>query len=329
MARKLRKKHPPVGDPDALKLFWWWISERHGAWHKRTVLQQPPPWTQDTVIATNFFTNVYRELDPGTRFIRGWLPRASSIQEAVFWTLAYRLAFNERSMNALLEGGLMNPYEWPDRSPKVRGMLHSMAHPFTGAYLVSNYGIRGSKVDVIVDKLLGIAEQIKDHYPEYPGGNAHRDRQSWVNWCLTMANGIGKFVAFQTLVDLSYPGPPTAPLRWLPFDNEGWCVAGPGAEKGLKLLFPNEAVTQRTSNKLIQTLCYMQEFGLATGLPGWWHGGPRVHISAANMQNCCCEYGKYRRIIDGGKAKRKFRPKESHTRDREDRGHGQQMEMPE
>ncbi len=42
--------------------------ERHKIWLKRQA-GDPGPWTDDPILATRKFTNVFRILDPGTQFV--------------------------------------------------------------------------------------------------------------------------------------------------------------------------------------------------------------------------------------------------------------------
>lgn len=313
-------------DAAALQRFWWFIAERHTAYYKRHVLRLPPPWAMDEVVASHFFTNVYRELDPGTKFIRATLPFARDLREAVFWALAYRLAFNEHSFRAMLEADLLRLRHFTDSSPRVRALLRKHDHPWTPAYVVSNYGRKGSKVDVITDILMGVADTVRK---EFPDGVDLAGRQHFVEWCLTNAHGIGKFVSFQALVDLCYPGTQDGDATpWLPWSNDGWVIAGPGAEAGLRILFPDEQVNQRTSNGLVALLCSLQVAApTLLNMPGWAEGEHRVPISRSNMQNCCCEFSKYERAREGGRSKRRFNANSSRERDKEALGHGKQLEI--
>jgi hypothetical protein len=259
------------------------------------------------------------------------LPRAADQNQAVFWALAYRLAFHERSMGALLKEDLLYPSVMHENSPRIRAVLRSMEKPFTPAYVVSNYGRKGSKVDVITDILMGIADTMRG--PEWPG-TALQGREEFVGWCLAHAHGIGPFVGFQALVDLCYPGTgrqqqgegAAVRLPWLPFSNDGWVVAGPGAIKGLRLLYDDEALATYDSNDLVRNLCRLQG-ALLHNMPGWSKGGRTRRINRSNMQNCCCEFSKYVRIMRGGRSRRKFDPTASRLRDREEQGMGQQLDM--
>lgn len=78
-------------NPDLVARFWAFVQERQLIWHRRFVLQQPRPWTEDPVLQAGHFTNVFRWLDPGTQYAINALLAAPSRQDQVFFAVAYRL----------------------------------------------------------------------------------------------------------------------------------------------------------------------------------------------------------------------------------------------
>jgi len=267
-------------DREALKRFFGWIRARHSAWHNRYVEGDPPPWTDDEIVASYFFTNVYRELDPGTYYIRDELPNASGLRQAMFWAMVYRLAFHERSMAALLDSGLLALGTFDRDTAQVRELLRDVPKPFTPAYVVSNYGRSGKKVDIIVDIMQGIARTLRD---DWPGILRIDDRQAFHKWCLDNVHGIGRFIAFQAMVDLCYPRTRNEREQhrgWLPWSNDGWVMAGPGAVKGLRILYPDDEAGPANSDELIANLCSIQARYLKK----------QRYVDRSNMQNCCCEF---------------------------------------
>lgn len=50
-------------------MFWKYVHERQMVWFRRQ-RGDPEPWTQDTVLQTYFFCNVYRELDKGSQYFK-------------------------------------------------------------------------------------------------------------------------------------------------------------------------------------------------------------------------------------------------------------------
>jgi hypothetical protein len=78
-------------NPDLVAHFWAFVQERQAIWHRRFVLQQPRPWTDDQVLQKEHITNVYRWLDPGTQYAIQALNAAPSHQDQLFFAVAYRL----------------------------------------------------------------------------------------------------------------------------------------------------------------------------------------------------------------------------------------------
>jgi hypothetical protein len=52
-----------------LKIFWQYIALRHEVYKKKNIEKLPPPWTDDSMLREYKFTNVFRDLDPGTRYV--------------------------------------------------------------------------------------------------------------------------------------------------------------------------------------------------------------------------------------------------------------------
>jgi len=52
-----------------LQQFWRFIAERHAIYKKKNIEKLPPPWTDDSILQEYKFTNVFRDLDPGTKYV--------------------------------------------------------------------------------------------------------------------------------------------------------------------------------------------------------------------------------------------------------------------
>lgn len=308
-----------------LELFWAFIAERHAVWYRRTVLNYDPPWTDDYILARYHFTNVYRQLDPGTVFIESSLRTALSngepTGELVFNALAYRLAFHEGSKQAL--GWLPVGAQFVEDGAAYRRILREYDHPFTPAYVVSNYGRKGTKVDVIMDVLhdIAVALATTPWQRDLEAMSKGQGSRYVVLTRLRSLFGIGPFVAYQTLVDLSY--------LVLPYHNDGFALAGPGARRGLALLGLGTTGDDECDES-IAWLTDMQDEGLGhmEDMYGMEAGGERRYIDRSDMQNCCCEFSKYMKVLHGtGKIRRRFDPSASRFRDRQRQGHLKQLEM--
>jgi alpha-glutamyl/putrescinyl thymine pyrophosphorylase clade 1 len=53
---------------DAALTFLEFVEERHRIWERRQA-GSPQPWTDNPILASHKFTNVYRWLDPGSQFV--------------------------------------------------------------------------------------------------------------------------------------------------------------------------------------------------------------------------------------------------------------------
>src|SRR5713226_8296055 len=82
---------PIPTNPQALEDFWRFVVERQTIYDRRVVKGDPPPWTSDRILREYFFTNVFRELDKGTKF---WteeiVPNCDGYKDLVWNLLVYR-----------------------------------------------------------------------------------------------------------------------------------------------------------------------------------------------------------------------------------------------
>lgn len=291
-----------------LAQFWWFVCERQTIWHKRMVQGLPYPWTTHPVLQQERFTNVYRELDPGTQYvIARILERDAPKPDKIFNTLLYRLIGRAQTHATLGFQYLtaFNPATLECTLKYLRDV--KKVAPFTAAYMVSAYTQMGSQ-----DKIENVARLFTLLHQGFSDLYARIERcqsAAEVHGVLQSIYGIGNFLAYQVLVDLLYPLQiyHNAPL--LPYSHNDWASAGPGARHGIALLLPAGErahplevmrwlhVHQREEfERLGLTFPYLQD-----------QAGKPLHISLANIQNCLCEFHKFVKISDGtGRGKRKF-----------------------
>src|SRR5438552_2778246 len=123
-----------------LELFWWFITERQAIWRRRVVERQPPPWTSDLILRNYRFTNVYRELDPGTRFaIENILETPYSAKDRIFNIMLYRL-IGKSDTFAAIGFQLVEKFDQNAFASKLKNIRDiERRAPFTGAYMVAPY----------------------------------------------------------------------------------------------------------------------------------------------------------------------------------------------
>jgi len=121
--------------------------------------------------------------------------------------------------------------------------------------------------------------------------------------------GFGTFLAYQVLVDLLYPLKINGGKPILPFSHNDWAIAGPGAQRGIKILLPAEMKSMD-----LQIMRWLHEHQQAEferlhlSFP-YLHDQHRepIPISLSNIENCLCEFHKYIKIRNGtGRGRRRF-----------------------
>jgi len=224
-----------------LDLFWWFICERQSVWRRRTLEHLPGPWTDDRILQEERFTNIYRELDPGTRYvIDNVLELDAPKPDKVFNTMLYRLVGRAETHAALGFQYLatFDPQRFIDTLKRIRDVEGKP--PFTAAYMVSAYASMGSH-----DKIENVARLFALLHRRFDGFYARIEaahHPSEVYETLNTAQGFGNFLSYQTLVDLLYPLKVYGGKPLLPYTHDDWASAGPGAQRGIAMLLAEGVV---------------------------------------------------------------------------------------
>ncbi|HEX5502234.1 MAG TPA: nucleotide kinase domain-containing protein [Thermomicrobiales bacterium] len=304
---------PPVTagsfDPELLELFWWFVCERQAIWHRRTVERRPPPWTADAVLARERFTNVYRELDPGTRYaIEKILEIAAPRPDKIFNVMLYRL-IGRAETHAAIGFQSLAAFD-PERLARaLRALRDAGRPPFTAAYMVGAHTAMGTRDKAEnIARLFGLLHRGFDAlYARIEAAGSAAE----VYETLRTAYGFGNFLAYQVLVDLLYPLDALGGVPLLPYAHDDWASAGPGARRGIGMLLRPD--TRAPHLAVMRWLREHQDAEFARFGLSFPHLRDRrdrpVPISLANIQNCLCEFHKYVKIGTGtGRGRRRFVP---------------------
>lgn len=295
-------------DNHRFDLFWKFVHERQEIWLRRHIKSQSPPWTEDSVLRRYRFTNVYRILDPGTQYVvEEILDSPHPRPDRLFNCIIYRILGRRETHSAL---GVL---ELPSFTPsgfehRLREIKNEKDHAvFTGAYTVAPYhqlggrdkienvSLLAERISKYIDRLIVDLEDTRDLREAY---QALRD-----------VPGLGRFLAFQVAVDLTYPLTSNGGRAFIPHSPDEWAVAGPGARRGLAILKKDKGL----ENLDVMTMMHdnqIQEFE-RRGLNFSFledQNGDRMLLSVADIQNCLCEFSKYCRINENpARARRRFR----------------------
>lgn len=298
----------PEFRPDRLDLFWWFVCERQRVWQHRVQEGRPPPWTADTILQRNRFTNVYRELDPGTQYaLNSILETNHPKPDKIFNVMLYRL-IGRSDTHARIGFQSLNSFSSRTLASKLKALRDREGKPvFTAAYMVSGYTNMGS-----ADKVENVARLFGRLHAEfdrvYDSVSAAKSPEA-VYLALREEQGFGNFLAYQVLVDLLYPLNVYGGRPLLPFSHDDWAAAGPGARVGISMLLKLKSRASMLEVMRWLRIHQTQEFHrLSLDFPFLIKdGGHPIEISLANIQNCLCEFHKYVKIRDGtGRGRRRF-----------------------
>lgn len=302
-------------DPANLERFWKFIAERQKIWHRRFVQEDSRPWTQDPILQKNKFTNIYRELDPGTKFVRlNVLQKDEPRPDRVFNVMIYRLICSIPTYSKL-GFQLLDEFDQDYFESQLKKISDYSPTLFGNAYMISPYFSMGSRIKYVnVARLFGKIQQNFDKFFfELDSATSFQDAFKVVNG----QYGFGPFLAYQVMVDLTYLIGVDQDPGILPHSQNEWARLGPGAQRGFKRLVqrgkfvdPLQGLRWLWSHQHEK----MHELGLDFPYLRDAHGQD-IAISLANMQNCLCEFHKYMSIGDGtGKAQRLYVPSNQKVR---------------
>ena len=219
-----------IYNEEVFNLFWSYVNERQQIWYKRFMLNEQAPWTNDKILQSVHFTNVYPQLDRGHQYLINHVVPTYSISNQIFRTMVYR-AFNNIDSWKLIE-----PYVTIDTfdSDKIFERLQQrkmLGHKvFTGAYMITGTRFAGSdnKLTNYCKGLLPtIIHELTSQSPKIIDAQTLEETFNIFN----EMTGGGKFNAYILATDMAYAG-----IK--PYSLDTWTNAGPGAQKALKLIFP-------------------------------------------------------------------------------------------
>ena len=214
--------------PNHLESFFWWINERHSIYLKKKA-GKPRPWTDDDTLNTFKFTNVFRELDRTTVWMREHYTGPNHTAPAgdiIFNCCMFRMF---GTMEFAESVGWIKQWDPKEVKSLARARLDRGMKVFTGAYIITNQGMKLPKEQVVVDYFLNPIWEDREHLgkvfvEENSLGHAHKILGKYPGW------GGGGFMAYEVITDLNHTLMPLAKDRML------WANAGPGAKRGLNRL---------------------------------------------------------------------------------------------
>ena len=239
---------------------------------------EPKPWTNDPVLNSYRFCNIYRELDTVTKWIRrNWREPHQHHPDLWFAMVVARLVNWPPSLKAL---GFPLPWS-PVQFKKVMAWRKKTgAKVFTGAYMIHAGPSSGSKADYLAQEVLSPMWEERDKIQP-----CERDTLASFHARLMTCKDMGSFMAAQVVADIKYTGILETARDWFT-----WAASGPGSKRGLNVVCGNDDDNQPWNEAMWLQVLQEVQYEVNKQLPEGWQ---KLH--AQDIQNCLCEFYKYTR----------------------------------
>jgi hypothetical protein len=272
---------------DVYRAYWSFAAERQRVFLRR-VAGERPPWTQDPILARYKFTNPYRASDRASQFlIRDVVYTETDLNDddALLRIVLFRLFSRPATWRALERelGPLRRSTLRSSRLATVLDNLQSCGPIYTSAFILCANKAYGHDKKYL-NHLALLREMFRRR--ALPRAIARARSVADVYRELLAYPLIGPFMAYQLATDINYS-------ELVDFDEDEFTIAGPGAERGIRKVFPD--IARRDMASMIHWMADNQEEEckrLEIELPTLF--GRRLH--AIDCQNLFCELDKYARV---------------------------------
>lgn len=306
---------------EMIERFFEFVNERHMIYIRKEIDKEPWPWTDDPILREYKFTNVFRELDKGTIWLReNWLEPFAWNNRLYFNIAMYRqfnwpqtmdlvgYVMDVESFNVYQQADLLGA-DTPDFSKltvwspqylteRVEHFQNAGNKVFTGAYM-----IRGQCINPTgrawTSKAQYMFHQVLDPVWKAPEPNwqSMTLQEAWQWW--QQFEGFGPFLGYEIVTDMRH----TRYLKDAP-DIMIWANAGPGAMRGIHRLMGWEAkhkqLKQEWYNQQMQVLLALSPKYLEDHVPA---------LEMRDIEHVSCEFDKYERVRTGeGRPRSKYKP---------------------
>jgi len=275
-------------DTEAVESYFGWINERHSIYQRR-VANENPPWTKDRILQDYKFTNPFRENDKVTVWMReNWTkPNHNRPHgEIIFNCCLFRMIGTSEFADA--HKWVYEDYGWDkDRTKElIQDRLSKGLRTFTGAYIITNQGLKAPKSEVVVDHFLTPVWENKNELSEVATKTAslqevHSALGAYKGW------GGGGFMSYEVVTDLNY-----TPALDFAKDKFTWANAGPGAKRGLNRIHLRDlkkGMNQETANTEMQLLLKEAPTYCKSHVPV-------DRVDMRTIEHSLCEWDKYERV---------------------------------
>lgn len=292
---------------ERLGRYFAFIRERHSIYIKRFTNKEPWPWTDDPILRDYKFTNIFRELDRVTIWVRENIREPYADHPELFFNLMMARLFNWPPTLAKI--GFVENWDRTKVFLTVEEMRFRGEKFTTGAYMLTGtLGEKGTTKDKqLVDYCLHPLWQHRRAFAPVRGDTL----ESAFNRIAGKTPGFGPFIAYEVITDLRH----TRYLRDAT-DIMEWANPGPGAVRGVKRLLGMPHDTKGTEprspernyllkewptrDENISLMRYLLEHSreyLPAGFP---------EMEMRDIEHSLCEFDKFERLREGGRVRARF-----------------------
>lgn len=304
-----------------VQAFFAFIYERQMIYYKKEVLKLPRvQWTKDIVLRLYKFTNVYRELDTGTKFLRTCIEPHCKDFETYFLNLfLYRMFNLVDSWRVCVPESAIQFDKWdPQAIGKRYNRLKASGSPiFTNCHMIPPmHGFKGeTKAECLMnltqEHVVEKIDQIKSIICESTG------LEEITRGLQNMIPSVGPFLGYEISTDLTHE---RIGLRtdWNQI-KEDWTNPGPGAQRGLSWIYPNrpkkmigDIPTFNASAKELRDVQPEIFATMNTQVPFLDIAYQNSYLGLRDIEHSLCEFDKYWRTVTGkSKPKNFYKPRQN------------------
>jgi hypothetical protein len=275
----------PTPRAEVFDIYWTFAAERHRVFESR-ISGNPGPWTDDRILNTFKFCNVYRAADRVSQYLIREICYADDTEAAdrAFQIVAFRMFSNNQTWDTLklILGG--NPTLADLRDGSFETALSRVkdlnGRLYTGAFILCATDAYGHSA-----KHLNHVELFKDMFLRQSLAEKIQSAPSLAQ-VYDLVHGfplMGDFMSYQIAIDLNYS-------ELTNFSENDFTQPGPGALRGIKKVFTDTGAMS-PSDVIMWMVDHQDDEFERLDLPfnGLW--GRSIH--AIDAQNLFCEVDKY------------------------------------
>ena len=223
----------PTPRREIYELYWTFASRRQAAFERR-LAGAPWPWTDDPILQTFKFCNVYRAADRVSQYMISRVAYgadAGNFADRTFQIVAFRTFSNIATWDGLRsELG---------HAPRVTDLASGAFERALGRIRIRNGGLYTGAFILCANKAFGFDEKYRNHVGLFKRMFIEQDLDRSIAVANSMEQVVkalqgfplmGPFMAYQTAIDLNYS-------ELVDFSENNYTQAGPGALRGLKKAF--------------------------------------------------------------------------------------------